>query len=424
VSNCRGPRACALVLATFGLAAGCGEEPREHEPHAETQAQLDPHHAASHREACVDDVTLSEDALARYGIAVEPVQAVTLTPKVSAPGHLALPQGAVARVGSPLSGRIVALPVRSGDAVARGDTLLVIESSDLVAAQSDYLQRRTVAVTTGPAVELARNALERARELHERVQGVALAEVQRREGELRSAERDHELARAAESAARNELALLGMSADAIHGLEQTGTVEPRLALTAPIAGRVVQMSATLGELVDPQKDRLIVLGDLGTLWAVAEVSESRLAEVALGATAVVTVPALANHSARGTVESIAAVLEASTRTAEVRVELDNERGAMLPGMFVQVEIESSLGAGAPVLALPDAAVLTIEGRPSVFVPLAPGASTFCKHAIEIGAPVGDMIPVLFGLEAGELVVVAGTFRLKAEHGKAAAEHEH
>jgi len=126
VSNCRGPRACALVLATFGLAAGCGEEPREHEPHAETQAQLDPHHAASHREACVDDVTLSEDALARYGIAVEPVQAVTLTPKVSAPGHLALPQGAVARVGSPLSGRIVALPVRSGDAVARGDTLSAI----------------------------------------------------------------------------------------------------------------------------------------------------------------------------------------------------------------------------------------------------------------------------------------------------------
>ena len=58
------------------------------------------------------------------------------------------------------------------------------------------------------------------------------------------------------------------------------------------------------------------------------------------------------------------------------------------------------------------------------VPIEPGGSTFCKHEIEVGTPVGTQVPVLAGLAPGELVVVAGTFRLKAEHGKSSAQHEH
>jgi multidrug efflux pump subunit AcrA (membrane-fusion protein) len=154
------------------------------------------------------------------------------------------------------------------------------------------------------------------------------------------------------------------------------------------------------------------------------VSEARLSEVGLGARATVKVAALGGEAFRGSVASIPTVLEAATRTAEVRIEVPNPDGKMLPGMFIQVEIESSRGGGAPVLAVPDGAVLEIEGRPSVFVPIEPGSGVFCKHAIEVGAPVGEHIPVLAGLSAGELVVVTGTYRLKAEHGKASAQHDH
>ena len=58
------------------------------------------------------------------------------------------------------------------------------------------------------------------------------------------------------------------------------------------------------------------------------------------------------------------------------------------------------------------------------VPVEPGSGLFCKHAIEVGTPVEEQIPVLAGLEVGQLVVVDGTFRLKAENGKAAAQKEH
>jgi len=423
--------AALLVLAL----TACDRAPRSepgHEGHdhgdgghERESAKTDPHHAAGENHSeCEDDVSLSPDALARYGIEVAPVRELSLKPTVSAPGHLAFPQGAVARVGCPVAGRIAAVSVRSGDEVAPGDVLLAIDSPALGEAQSDYLQKRTVAATAGPTLELAKTALARAKEVYEKVQGVTLSDVQRRETELRQLERDLEVARSAEAAARHRLLLFGMSEAGIAALEASGAVRPRLEIAAPIAGRVVEIAAALGELVGPEKDRLVVVGDGSTLWAVAEVSESRLAEVAAGAPARVRVPALGAATFDGRVAAKATVLDASTRTAEVRVEVPNPDGTLLPGMFIQVEIESSRHAGVPVVAVPDEAVLTVEGRPSVFIPLAAGSGTFCKHAIEIGPPVGSHIPVLSGLKPGELVVVAGTFRLKAEHGKASAEHEH
>jgi len=431
--------ALALLLGT--VSGSCGGGGNDHEEHAheegadehgpegehageEETGKTDPHHIEEDRVQCEDDVALSQEALERYGIVIEPAQELSLRPTISAPGHLAFPQGAVARVGSAVPGRVVELHARSGEAVKKGDALLVIESPELGGAQSEYLQKRTIATTSGPALELARNSLERAKELYDRVQGIALSDVQRREAELRIVERDREIARSDEAAAYNRLLLLGMNEGTIRTLEETGKIEPRFAITAPLDGRIVEISVTLGELVSPDKDRLLVVGDLRTLWAIAEVSETRFAEIEVGASASVKVPALGHSGCEGRVAAVATVLEASTRTAEVRIEVPNPDGTMLPGMFIQVEIQSSRGGDAAVLAVPDGAVLTIEGRPSVFVPIEPGGSSFCKHEIEVGAQIGTQIPVLSGLRPGELVVVAGTFRLKAEHGKASAQHEH
>ncbi len=68
--------------------------------------------------------------------------------------------------------------------------------------------------------------------------------------------------------------------------------------------------------------------------------------------------------------------------------------------------------------------MTVEGKPSVFVQVEPGGSVFCKHDVQVGTPVGNYLPLLSGLEPGTLIVVSGTFRLKAELGKASAQHEH
>ena len=443
-------RLVLAALACAALAAGCerqgksaepsgGEEREEHADHEEhgehaeheehgeheREPELgDAHHLAEGRPHCEEDVALSPDALARYGIEVAPVRAMALAARISAPGHLAIPEGALARVGAPAAGRVAELRVRSGDRVAAGDTLLVVSSPALAEAQSDYLRKRALAAGAEPALELAEQALARAEELRERAQGIALAEVQKRALERGAAERELAMARALERAGRQRLELFGMRAEAIAALEEGGALEPRIAVEAPIAGRVIELGAALGDWIEPADDRAVVVADLSTLWAIAEVSESRQAEVQLGAAAEIEIPALQEPRRAGRVAALAPVLEAATRTVEVRIELENADGRLLPGMFLQVEIESSQSAGAARLAVPDGAVLSVAGKPSVFVPIAPGASTFCRHEIEVGAPIGEHVPVLSGLAEGELVVVAGAFRLKAEHGKAAAQHEH
>jgi cobalt-zinc-cadmium efflux system membrane fusion protein len=66
----------------------------------------------------------------------------------------------------------------------------------------------------------------------------------------------------------------------------------------------------------------------------------------------------------------------------------------------------------------------VEGSPAVFVPVANEPNRFARRAVEIGRPVGGMVPVTKGLAEGEAVVVSGSFILKAELGKAGASHGH
>ena len=120
-----------LLLALCGACGGGdGHDEQEHaEDEEHVEAPLtDAHHVEEARPDCTDDVELSPEAVERYGIEIEPVREIALVPTISAPGHLAFPQGAVARVGSPAAGRVVELRVRSGDAVEAGQTLLVLEA--------------------------------------------------------------------------------------------------------------------------------------------------------------------------------------------------------------------------------------------------------------------------------------------------------
>jgi len=69
-------------------------------------------------------------------------------------------------------------------------------------------------------------------------------------------------------------------------------------------------------------------------------------------------------------------------------------------------------------------VQTVEGAPTVFVPVEGEPNTFAKRAVTVGRSVGGMVPILSGVREGEPVVVVGTFILKAELGKSEAGHEH
>ena len=290
------PRTTPSTLRLTGLAAlltlaaltGCKKHPPG-DAHAHAEGPQtpghDPHEGHDHagHDEHTDEVTLTADAVARYGVKVEAAQLWALAPTFTAPARVGFNTEAMAHVGSPLRGRAVEIHVRVGDSVKRGDPLLVVESPELGEAQADYFQKRSAAQSSAPAVELSRLAWERARGLYEQSQGISLTEVQKREAEHKSALAAQKAAEAAVIGSENRLHLLGMTQPAIEELSRTGEIAPRHTLHAPIDGRVVQREITLGELVSPDREALMVLADTSTLWVLADIPESRVHEAAIGA---------------------------------------------------------------------------------------------------------------------------------------------
>ena len=427
--------AIAAAVMTVTLLGGCKKhtEGDGHDHGSKPPAKADEHAGHDHglegggAEGHADEVKLTAEAIERYGVKVQPAQLWALKPTFVAPARVGFNTEAMAHVGSPLRGRAVELKVRLGDTVKRGDALLVVESPELGEAQNDFFQKRIVAQSASPAVDLARVAWERAKALLEQSQGISLTEVQKREAEYKAAVASQRAAEAAVVGSENRLHLLGMSQASVEVLAKTGEISPRHTVHAPIDGQVVQREVTLGELVSPDREALLVLADTCTLWVLADVPEARLHEIAVGAKSWVTVGTTGARRFEGQVAFVAPLVDAATRTAQVRIEVPAGALTLKPGMFAQVEIvaiDSANPEAAPMVAVPDEAVQTVEGGPAVFVPVKGEPNTFAKRAVTVGPSVGGLVPILGGLVEGEEFVVAGTFILKAELGKGSAAHEH
>jgi cobalt-zinc-cadmium efflux system membrane fusion protein len=371
-----------------------------------------------------DEVKLTAEAVKKYAVRAEPVTRQQLKPTFVAPARVAFNANAMAHVGSAVKGRVAELKVQVGDEVKKGDVLLVVESPELGEAQSDFIQKRGAATAAAPLVESARSAYARARELYDQTKGISLTDLQKRETDYKSAQAALQTAQTAVTAAENKLHLLGMDHAAVDELARTGEIKPHFPVRAPLAGQVTQREVTLGELVGPDREHLLIVADVTTLWVLADAPEARLKGLKKGSEARVTLAALPDEKVTGAVAFVGQTVDPATRTVQVRIEVKNGDGELKPGMFARAEI--AVGGdpkGDAVLAVPDEAVQTVEGGPAVFVPVKGEENTFAKRAVTVGKAVGGWVPVLSGLKEGERVVVAGTFILKADLGKAGAAHE-
>ena len=427
-----------LLAGVFALSAlvvgGCkkhaqgdGHDHGAAKPVAPGHATGDGHdHAKVAGEEHVDEVKLTPEAIERYGIKVEAAQMWALRPTIVTPARVAFNAEAMAHVGSPLRGRVVELKARLGQDVKKGDELCIIESPELGEAQADLLQKRVAKDSAGPVVDLAKASWDRVKGLYDQTQGTSLTEVQRREAEYKGAVAAQRAADAAVTASENRLHLLGMDQASVDAFLKSGEVAPRYAIRAAIDGQVVQREVTLGELVGPDREAIMVLADLAKGGVLADVPESKLAEIGVGARAWVRVGSGEGGALEGTVAFVSPMVDMTTRTAQVRIEVAAKDLALKPGMFAQVEVVTSgAGGDAPaIVAVPDVAVQTVEGGPAVFVPVEGEPNTFAKRSVTIGKSVGGLVPIYSGLVEGERFVVSGTFILKADLGKGSAAHEH
>jgi Cu(I)/Ag(I) efflux system membrane fusion protein len=163
-------------------------------------------------------------------------------------------------------------------------------------------------------------------------------------------------------------------------------------------------------------DVLFRLADLSIVWALIDVAERDVGALKVGLLTEVKARAHAGRVFTGLVAVVYPQINKETRTARVRIELQNRDFVLLPDMYVDAEI--SVGEPNEVVAIPDSAVIDSGSRQVVFIDK--GDGKFEPREVKLGARGGGYTEVREGLVAGENVVTAATFLVDAESNLNAA----
>ena len=210
-------------------------------------------------------------------------------------------------------------------------------------------------------------------------------------------------------AARQRLALFGLSDAQVARVESNRQVERRVDYYAPFDGYVMDLGARQGAEVQPGM-MLFQLADLGSVWITAEVPETQAAWLKPGDRAEVEVPALPAERFEGQVDYLYPELTQATRTLKVRVVVKNQRNHLRPGMFASAHFRSMTQDHA--LTVPSESVIKTGTRS--FVIVADDDTHFRPSRVRIGAEQGGRSEILEGLSLGQNVVASGQFLIDSE----------
>ena len=348
------------------------------------------------------EVTLTAAQIRRGGVAWEAVTMGTASATVSVPGQLVPNEDRTARLGAPAGGRVVTVPVRPGDHVARGRVLVTLHSPDAGAAQSDLAKAQAELASRRAQATYVKSARDRAERL------LALKAIPRQDYER--AITDDELARSAVTQAEAELTRARTSAEQL-GADASASGE--ITLRAPFAGVMLARTAVPGSVVEAGAP-LVVVTDPTTLWLAVSAPEALAGAFRTGTTVRFSVPAYPAEMFAARVDAVGAGLDPGTRTLPVRAVVDNRTGRLKPEMLATVIADG--GPSAPAAFVPDDAVQTSKGRTVVFLarPLPNGDAKFLRREVEVGSRTGGRAAILRGLAAGDVVVTKGAFAVKAE----------
>jgi Cu(I)/Ag(I) efflux system membrane fusion protein len=327
-------------------------------------------------------VKLSESRRQLIGVQTARAGAREMGRNVRTVGRIAIDERRLHTVVAKFDGYVEKLYANTtGAVVRRGEPLLSAYSPDLLATQQEYL--------------------------------IA----------LRAARQSPSLA----DAARRRLLLWDVTPAEVRALERSGVARKSTTIVSPVSGTVMTRLAVEGSRVTAGMP-LFEIAALDRVWIQADVYESELSAVRLGAAATMTLSYLPGRSWQGRVSFIAPSVDPLTRTVRVRIEADNRDAALKPEMFADVVIRQQ---PRRAIAVPDSAVLQTGTRSIVFVVKPNG--DFEPREIALGVRDGEFREVVRGVEEGETVVTQANFlvdsesQLKAALGRMSAtpaEHVH
>ncbi|MDY0055442.1 MAG: efflux RND transporter periplasmic adaptor subunit [Methyloversatilis sp.] len=372
------PLLCAGLLGASLLLGACSEDSDTAAPTA-AAAPMDP------------NLVQAGDNLGNI-IKLGTVSRMELSDTLRVAGQVDFDEQRVTRIGATVTGRVTELTAMLGQQVKVGDTLAVLNSTELGAAQLAYMKARAQA-------QLNERNVERAQQLFA-ADVIGSAELQRRESEL-------SISRAEMRAAADQLRVLGVSSKSLEKLTSTGAINSVSPVVATMAGTVVERLVAQGQVVQPS-EVMFTVADLSRVWVEAEVPEQQAAAVQPGQTIQVEIPALGQQLTAKLI-FISDTVNPMTRTIMVRSELDNSDRSLKPAMLATVLIE---GRPTARLVVPDTAIVRENNKDYLFVEVGP--QQFKLTEVALGPAIGTMRPVLGGVAEGTKVVTEGAFHLNNE----------
>ena len=177
-------------------------------------------------------------------------------------------------------------------------------------------------------------------------------------------------------------------------------------IRTPISGVVAERMIKVGNMVLPNQETFRVTG-FDPLLAVLYVPERQMGKLKVGHPARLRVDALTDESFPGHIERISPIVDPSTGTMKVTVEVRDASRSLKPGMFARVDITHDVHTDA--LLVPKDAIMTEDRETSVFVIQ---DSLAFRRVIELGYVNTTHVEVVSGVSVGETVVTTGKGGLK------------
>lgn len=340
---------CASVVTLMTMAACGGNGKQAQETEEEAEGEL-------------TEATLTQKQMATVGIEIGQMERKRLAQTISVSGQLGLDPQSRAEV-SPLVGGVVrSFAIHEGQTVRAGQVVAYIENTDIVALQRDYLAAKQEMAT-------AHQEAERQRLLDKSGAGVKKT--------LQQAESAEAVARASMQGLAQQLAQLGISANAI----TAGKMQTRIPVKSPIGGVVGSIRVSIGSYVDMQTPMMTVV-DNAKLHCDLRVFERDIPQLRTGQTVELQLTNDRSVRMRGKVYDINSAFDDDSKAVKVHASLMERPAAhLMPGMYVQGLI--SVGE-QEVDALPNEAIVSKEGKKYVYLMTEKkkdGAMTF--HPVEV-----------------------------------------
>jgi RND family efflux transporter MFP subunit len=258
--------------------------------------------------------------------------------------------------------------------VRKGEPLFTIYSPDLVATQQEYLLARQNQKSLSAST----------------VDGVASG------------------AESLSAAAEQRLEQWEVPQSEIAKLKETGKPVTDLTINSPVAGYITERNALPNMYAEPST-KLYTVADLSNVWVYAQVFQNDVERVKPGDATQISVDSYPGRTFAGRIEEILPQVDMATRTVRVRLAMANPGLKLKPGMFVNVDLKTSLGRQ---LVVPASAVFQSGTRQLVF--LDHGNGSLEPKEIVTGPRVGDDFIVLKGLDAHQSVVTSANFLIDSE----------